>query len=262
MTNLRNINPYVQSVIVTVFMTLLTFTLALSLNWLTWDTLNWFEVAAVATSYGCTWLMYLQKRFSYIIAIVTTALYCVTFFQADLIASMILQVYLIPTVIFGYFRWKSDKNPKPVQKFRFKLLPVYILVVAAFYGGAVWVTNAFGGSMAPLDSAILIGTVLAQFLLDNKVLGNWWVWIVVDIISIYVYFSQGLYFAGVQYVFFLIGAFYGYYEWKRSYNNQRVITLDVQLNRPGALAAPLLIDTGVITTDVVRGGSMKGRKED
>lgn len=216
MKNLRNINPYTQAVLVTVIMTVLTFAGGLLIGWITVDTLNWFEVAAVATSYGCTWLMYHQKRFSYLIAVVTTALYCVVFFQAGLVASMILQVYLLPTVIFGFFRWRSDANPKPVQKFRIKLAPVYALVVAAFYAGAYFITDAFGGSMAPLDSAILIGTILAQFLLDNKVLGNWWVWIVVDIISIYVYFSQGLYFVGVQYVFFLVGAFYGFYQWRKS----------------------------------------------
>ena len=217
MTNLRNINPYVQALIVTVVMTLVTFVGGLALGWITFDTLNWFEVAAVATSYGCTWLMYHQKRFSYLIAVVTTALYCVVFLQAGLVASMILQVYLIPTVIFGFFRWRSDSNPKPVQKFRFKLLPIYVLVVGVFYAGAVWVTHAFGGTMAPLDAIILVGTILAQFLLDNKVLSNWWVWIVVDVLAIYVYFSQGLYFVSVQYVFFLVGAFYGLYLWKLSY---------------------------------------------
>jgi hypothetical protein len=53
------------------------------------------------------------------------------------------------------------------------MLPVYILITAAGYAGAAFISEQFGGAMAWTDSVILAGTILAQFLLDNKKLENW-----------------------------------------------------------------------------------------
>lgn len=209
-------NVYKQALVISIGLTVLSFLSGTALGWLTIDEINWIEVLAVATSYYCTWLSYHQKRWYYGVAVITTALYVVVFLQSNLIASAILNIYLVPTVLFGFFRWGKDDNPKPVQRLRWKLLPIYALVVGAFYTGAVLITDFLGGAMAPLDSFILVGTILAQFLLDNKVLSNWFVWIAVNIVSIYVYFSSGLFFAGTQYILFLIGAVYAYFQWKRT----------------------------------------------
>ena len=222
MSQLRNMNIYLQSSVVAVVLSVLSFASGVALGWIDPANINWIEVLAVTTSYACTWLTYHQKRWSYIVGMVTTALFVVVFLQAGLIASAILNVYLVPTVLFGFFRWGKDSNPKLVQTFDWKWAPLYVLVVAAFYFGAVWITEAFGGSMAPFDAAILIGTILAQFLLDNKVIGTWFVWMVVNIISIYVYFRSGLFFAGVQYILFLIGAAYGYVTWKKSMDSESI----------------------------------------
>jgi len=216
MSQLRNMNIYVQSALVAIVLTFLSFVSGSLLGWIDPAQINWIEVVAVTASYACTWLTYHQKRWSYIVGVATTAIYVVVFLQAGLVASAILNIYLVPTVIFGFFRWGKDSNAKKVQTFNWKLAPVYVVVVSAFYFGAVWITQALGGTMAPLDAAILIGTILAQFLLDNKVLANWFIWIGVNIISIYVYFNSGLFFAGTQYVLFLIGAVYGYFTWKKA----------------------------------------------
>jgi nicotinamide mononucleotide transporter len=213
---ITKMNVYIQAAIISIGLTVLSFVSGVALGWLNPSELNWIEIAAVATSYYCTWLSYHQKRWYYGVAVITTALYVIVFLQSSLIASAILNIYLVPTVIFGFFRWGKDSQAKPVQRFAWKWLPVYLGVTAIFYFGALYVTTALGGTMAPLDSMILVGTILAQFLLDNKVLGNWFVWIAVNVVSIYVYFSSGLFFAGTQYILFLVGAVYGFVQWKRS----------------------------------------------
>ena len=70
--------------------------------------------------------------------------------------------------------------------------------------------------MAWTDAMILAGTILAQFLLDNKKLENWAVWAVVNVFAIYTYATAGLALAAFQYVFFLANTVYGYIIWRRS----------------------------------------------
>lgn len=197
-----------------VFLTALSFVVAFAAQWIT--EVNPVEVAAVVTSYLCTYLCVMQRRFNYIVALVTTSLYCYLFWQWELFASMATQIYLIPTVIIGWFWWKSDKNPRPVT--HTSLLWWVGVASAAFfiYGGAVLVSIALGGTLPFWDSAILVGTIAAQFLMDRKKLENWIVWGVVNVIAIGVYFSNGLYLAAFQYVFFLANAVWAYVEWRKT----------------------------------------------
>lgn len=180
------------------------------------ELLNPLEFAAVFTSYACTYMVVKQSRWNYIIAIITTALYSLLFWQNNLLASMALNIYLIPTVIYGYFIWGKDNETKPVNKFDIQTLPVYFLAVFTAYIGAIYVVKYFGGSLAPIDSVILIGSIFAQFLLDRKILTTWMVWAFVNVISIYVYFRSGLYLVGIQYIFFLFNTAYGHYSWNQS----------------------------------------------
>ena len=73
------------------------------------------------------------------------------------------------------------------------------------------------GALAWTDSVVLAGTLLAQFLLDNKKLENWIVWAVVNVFAIYTYATSGLPLVAFQYVFFLANTAYGYVSWRRSW---------------------------------------------
>jgi nicotinamide mononucleotide transporter len=60
----------------------------------------------------------------------------------------------------------------------------------------------------------------AMWLMANKKLENWTLWIVGDLISIPLYFVKGYGFTGIQYAIFLILAFQGYHAWKKNLNKQ------------------------------------------
>lgn len=178
--------------------------------------LNWVETASVYFSFACTWLCTRQVRFSYILAILSTSLLVFTFWQAGLFGSMALNLYLIPTVIYGYFIWGKDTNPKPVERVKPRSAIFYILFTAITWAGAYVIITAFGGKMVALDGWLLVGTVLAQYLLDRKKLENWMVWIAVDVVSVYVYFQAGLYLLAAQFVLFGANAVFAHFQWKKT----------------------------------------------
>lgn len=203
-----------ESVAIGLILTALTLSVGLLLGWVT--EVNWLEAFAVVTSYGSTWLCVRQKRFNYVFAVVSTAAYAWLFFQWELYASMIVNIYLVPTVIYGWFRWRNDDNTRPVKHVEPKWIPVYLLVTGAVYAGAVAVITLLGGAFAPMDAVILVGTILAQFLLDNKKIETWYIWALVNVAAIYVYFSSGLFLAGFQYIFFLANTVIGFLAWQKT----------------------------------------------
>lgn len=203
-----------QGVIIGVFLTALSYMVGLQAGWIT--SLNWLEVFAVFTSYVCTFLCVVERRINYPIGAASTAAYCVLFLQFDLLASAAINAFLAIYLVYGWFRWKSDNDTRPVTRMSAKDWVIHLAVAGAGYLIIVGLASALGGTLAWTDSAILAGTILAQFMMDNKKLANWVIWAVVNVFAIYTYFNAGLALAGFQYVFFLANTAYGFWMWKHS----------------------------------------------
>lgn len=207
----RNI---IEGTILGIFLTGLSFLVGFQFGWI--EEINWLEAFAVLTSYTTTYLCVMERRANYLLGMVTTAAYCVLFWQWGLFASSAINAYLAFALVYGWFRWKSDTKTIPVRHVELKWIPAYILATAIGYAGIVWIVGMMGATLPAADSIILVGTLLAQFLLDNKRIETWGVWAVVNVAAIYVYFSSGLFLAGFQYIFFLLNAGYGWYMWRKS----------------------------------------------
>lgn len=139
------------------------------------------------------------------------------FSDLKLYASMSLQIYLIPWMFYGFFRWKKDSDPRPVTSI-FSDKPAWIAayVIALFSAYFIMenIVTHFGGKSAPFDSAIFALSIAAQFLLDNKKYENWIIWIGVNIISIVLYFNTGAYLLAMQFILFLGYNVAGLISWK------------------------------------------------
>lgn len=216
----------IESMSIGIVLTSISYIAALVFRWITAESLNWLEVFAVFTSYSCTYLCVKERRINYPIGALSTAAYALLFYQSSLFASMVLNIYLVPTLVYGWIRWRADDNTRPVTHIRLTMLTVYLAISLAGYGGAALISSRLGGAMAWTDSLILAGTILAQFLLDNKKLENWAVWALVNIFAIYTYASSGLALVAFQYVLFLANTIYGYIAWKRSMNHESLRTTD------------------------------------
>jgi nicotinamide mononucleotide transporter len=206
----------IQGIVIGILLTALSYGVGLGFGWIT--TLNWLEVFAVFTSYGSTFLCVVERRFNYVFGAISTAAYCVLFYQFGLFASMAINGFLAVYLLYGWFRWRSDENTRPITNMNGLQWIIYVLVAAVGYVIVVALATLAGGSLAWTDSVILAGTVLAQFMLDNKKIENWMIWAVVNVFAIYTYFTAGLALAGFQYIFFLANTVYGYITWRNARN--------------------------------------------
>lgn len=204
----------IQGVVIGVVLTALSYFVGVHFGWI--DSVNLLEAFAVFTSYVCTYLCVMERRINYPIGAVSTAAYCVLFLQASLLASMAINAFLAVYLIYGWYRWKTDDVTRPVTRMSIPNWLIYVLVAALGYGIIVGLAMAFGGALAWTDSVIFAGTILAQFMLDNKKLENWWIWLIVNIFAIYTYATAGLALVAFQYVFFAANTVYGYYMWRNA----------------------------------------------
>jgi nicotinamide mononucleotide transporter len=209
-------NNILEGVVIGVLLTGLSYLLGVAFGWI--DHVNWLEAFAVFTSYICTWLCVRERRWNYPFGALSTAAYAVVFWQMDLYASAALNAYLVPTLIYGWYRWRADSNKRPITRVTAKWIPVYVLMTALTYGVVLLIVGAFDAKLAAVDSVILVGSILAQFLLDNKKIETWAVWAVVNVLAIYTYFNADLTLAGFQYITFLANTVVAAIIWNRSKN--------------------------------------------
>jgi nicotinamide mononucleotide transporter len=175
------------------------------------------EFWAVVTSYSCTILCVLQSRWNYPIGAVSTILYSILFYEQGLYSSMILNIYLPVILIYGWFRWGKDDVTRPVSWTKPKMwLFTWSLGAFVCIGLSLAMNYWFHATMALWDATILILSIMAQFLLDNKKLENWIVWGAVNVIAIYVYGEQHLYAVTIQYGLFLLNSVVGFMAWHRT----------------------------------------------
>jgi len=58
----------------------------------------------------------------------------------------------------------------------------------------------------------------AMWLMANKKIEHWSLWIIGNIVSIPLYFVKGLGFSGIQFTVFLVLAYLGFKQWKKNIN--------------------------------------------
>src|SRR6185437_17134283 len=132
---------YLISAIVGVVLTAGSYLIGAVFGWDAGNT-NWLEIFAVWTSYSCTYLCVVERRWNYPLGAISSVAYALLFFQTHLYSSAILNLYLVPALVYGWYRWKPDAAKRPVTYVALQWLPVYLAVSGLGYLGAALLNGA------------------------------------------------------------------------------------------------------------------------
>ena len=72
-----------------------------------------------------------------------------------------------------------------------------------------------------IDAFTTCYSLSATYMVTKKIIGNWLYWIVIDLVSIYLYAQRDYYLTAVQYGLFTLLAVYGYKVWRKEYKLQK-----------------------------------------
>ncbi|MCK4465617.1 MAG: nicotinamide mononucleotide transporter [Bacteroidales bacterium] len=161
------------------------------------------------------------------LGLVTSALFVYVFFTDSLYADMGLNVYYVVISIYGWYHWlysgeTGKKNSLKVSRLSkwltFKLILltfiVYWVLVFALHKLPEWFDIA-PAELLYLDAFTTAASVVATWMLARKIIEHWIVWIVIDSLSMGMYFYKGLYPTMILFFVYTIMAIKGYTEWKK-----------------------------------------------
>ena len=189
-----------------------------------WILTNSFELFGTISGLIYILLSIKQNIWLWPIGFISSGLSFIVFLQSKLYADMLLQVYYLVVSIYGFYHWFSFKNSKtektglelPVVVLK-PLHVIYFVSITVLLTLPCWYIFAnYTDASAPLiDSFVSAGSIIATWMLARKVLEQWLWWIVIDAISVGIFFYKGLYFTVVLFVINTIVAIIGYLKWKK-----------------------------------------------
>lgn len=172
------------------------------------------ELSAILFTAVCIFLAGRNSVHTWWTGIVACIFYGFVFYDAKLYADMVLQGFFIGTGILGWKMWNADIDKRP-QKYmssaQFAAAVIFGAFVTGLYSLALYY---YTDAAAPLwDSAILAFSVIAQLLLMSRYVHTWPMWVIVNIISVPLYWSRDLHLSAVLYSVFLVHAIWATYYW-------------------------------------------------
>lgn len=170
------------------------------------------------------------------IGIAMVSVFFLVFINAKLYADAWLQVFFIVVQFFGWWAWLKagpNRTELRVRSTNWWIIGGTAALVIALIIFLHPILKDAHGAYPWWDATSTSLSIGAQILLSFKIIENWYMWIVADLIYIPVYFLKDLYFTSILYIIFLGLCFVGLNEWRKA--KQRLDT-EVKFEPPQVAA--------------------------
>ena len=186
--------------------------------------MDYLEIIGTIIGLVYLWLEYHASIYLWVASVVMPVVYTFIFFDAGLYADMGIQIYYVLASVYGFicWRWAISRKNKAASIERLKIAhtphrlitPLSIISIVLTFIIA-YILISFTDSNVPWwDSVTTSLSIVAMWLMARKYIEQWWVWLIVDVVSAGVYIYKDLYFTAGLYALYAVIAYFGYKKWK------------------------------------------------
>ena len=177
---------------------------------------NWSVIECVAVFFSILYVILATQEsiWCWGAAVISVSLYIYICFSAQLYAETGLQIFYLLMAFYGYYIWNKKEQSLQISEWRISrhLFIITIGAILTFLLG-FYISIYTSAKMPIVDSFTTIFSVFATYMVVKKILGNWLYWIVIDIVSIYLYYSRDLHLTSLLFIAYTIIAITGYLSW-------------------------------------------------
>ncbi len=182
---------------------------------------NWSIIESAAVFFSVLYVILAVKEsiWCWGAALISVTLYIYICFTAQLYPETGLQVFYLLMTFYGYHHWNKNDSTLKIQKWTTtKHLQILLLGALLTFLMGFYFTIYTNAAMPLVDSFTTVFSVFATYMVTKKVLGNWLYWIVIDIVSVYLYFSRDLHLTSLLFIVYTVIAIFGYFSWLKRNN--------------------------------------------
>jgi nicotinamide mononucleotide transporter len=183
----------------------------------------------IAVVFGLTYLILLikEKSICWYFGIAGSLVSIFLFYELKYYSESILYIYYVVIGFYGLWLWtKNNSNSDQLKvsnnSLVQNLLLVVIGVVMAFSLGYVF-KNYTDASSPYLDAFTTIFSFIASYLEAKKVLNAWLFWIIINGLTLFLYYNKDLNFYFGLTVVYTIFSFVGFIKWRKIMNSYKLV---------------------------------------
>ncbi len=199
-----------------------------------WDyPMSYLEFFGTILNIICVWLTTKKSIWNWPVGILAVILFGALFYQIRLYSDLMEQIYFLGTGIWGWFVWaklgkeetKDADSMGGVHRsspLEMACTGLALVVGTVLLGYLMSRIHLFFPTWFPepaafpfLDAFTTVASFAAQILLVFKRVENWYLWIVIDIIGVWLYYEKEVKFVAILYFIFLVLATKGMLAWRK-----------------------------------------------
>ena len=176
---------------------------------------NWSIIESLAVFFSLIYVVLAAKEniWCWGAALISVSLYVYICYTAKLYPETGLQIFYLIMAVIGYLTWNKKSKEEIKEWSEFKHLIIIVLgALFSFIMGFYFFTYT-ESAMPIIDSITTVFSVIATYMVVKKVLRNWLYWIVIDLLSVYMYFHRDLHLTSLLFVAYATIAVFGYISW-------------------------------------------------
>lgn len=167
----------------------------------------------------------------WVVGFLTSLVYVFVFFFSKIYADMGLNIYYVAISIYGFWQWTRKRKVEtastveaaPTQEailYR-NMTPLLFAgigsAILALFALLYYALHCFTDSPIPAGDAFTTAVgIVATWMLARRIIEHWIFWIIVNCVSVYLYYLRGLYPTMFLYLCYAILAAVGLYTWKKN----------------------------------------------
>jgi nicotinamide mononucleotide transporter len=202
--------------------------------------MSYLEFFATLAGLFAIWLSARAIVWYWPIGIINIVLSFFLYFQVQLYPDMFLQIFFFVTNIVGWWRWT---HPREFEEDRRNELRVsymkreHLLLVALIGLGGTFLFGTLAENIHQilpgifpkpsafpyLDSFVTVMSIVTTFLVINKKIESWILWILIDVVAAGMYYVKGIWFFSFEYLIFCFIAAFGLWNWIREYRSYGLV---------------------------------------
>lgn len=171
------------------------------------------------------------KISNYYFGVINVVLYGFISYKSRYYGEAMLNIfYFLPMQITGFLMWRgsnaesAENQEVKAEKMTIKEIIIWSVLSAAaviIYGILLKKLN---NTLPMADSFTTVLSVTAMILMVKRYIEQWIVWIMIDIVAIYMWlFIKSDYNITIMWTAYLVNAVYGLYNWVKLYKKERVL---------------------------------------
>lgn len=181
---------------------------------------TWLEVAAFWIALAMVLANFRVHPVAWPLAIASSLLYALLFLDSRLYGEAALQLVFVAVALWGWWQWlrgtAADGAPLQVRRMSGRQRALVAAATLAAWPLLGAVLDRWTDSDVPyLDALPTVGSIAGQVLLGRKLLENWAVWVGVNVVSVALFATKGLWLTVVLYALFALLSVAGWRLWRR-----------------------------------------------